>query len=75
MARIVVAEYDAAQNVLRLAEPLPDVKDHDKVRVSVEAHDQKRRLAPADALARLESLSAPTGDIDQMLAEIDAGRR
>lgn len=32
------------------------------------------RKAPADPLARLESLSAPTGDIQQMLAEIDAGR-
>lgn len=28
-----------------------------------------------DALARLASLGAPTGDIDQMLAEIEAGRR
>ncbi len=28
-----------------------------------------------DALARLASLGAPTADIDQMLAEIEAGRR
>lgn len=28
-----------------------------------------------DALARLSSLGAPTADIDQMLAEIEAGRR
>ena len=28
----------------------------------------------ADPLARLASLGAPTADIDQMLAEIDAGR-
>lgn len=28
----------------------------------------------ADALDRLAALGAPTGDIDQMLAEIDAGR-
>jgi hypothetical protein len=27
-----------------------------------------------DPLQRLESLGAPTGDIDQMLAEIEAGR-
>lgn len=27
-----------------------------------------------DPLARLESLGGPTGDIDQMLAEIEAGR-
>ena len=30
---------------------------------------------PPDALARLASLGAPTADIDQMLAEIEAGRR
>ena len=29
---------------------------------------------PADALDRLGRLGAPTGDIVQMLAEIDAGR-
>jgi len=28
----------------------------------------------ADALDRLGALGAPTGDIDQMLAEIEAGR-
>ena len=28
-----------------------------------------------DALERLESLGAPTGDVEQMLAEIEAGRR
>jgi hypothetical protein len=29
---------------------------------------------PLDPLTRLESLGGPTGDIDQMLAEIEAGR-
>lgn len=29
---------------------------------------------PADALDRLAALGAPTGDLDDMLAEIDAGR-
>jgi hypothetical protein len=29
---------------------------------------------PADPLAKLAGLGAPTGDIDQMLAEIEAGR-
>jgi hypothetical protein len=29
---------------------------------------------PADALDRLAALGAPTGDLDQMRAEIDAGR-
>ncbi len=31
--------------------------------------------AGEDPLARLASLGAPTGDIDQMLGEIEAGRR
>lgn len=30
---------------------------------------------PDDALERLESLGAPTADVEQMLAEIEAGRR
>lgn len=30
--------------------------------------------APADPLDRLAALGAPTADIDQMLAEIEAGR-
>ena len=30
--------------------------------------------AAGDPLTRLEGLGAPTGDIDQMLAEIEAGR-
>jgi hypothetical protein len=32
------------------------------------------RKAGGDAVARLGSLNAPTADIEQMLAEIDAGR-
>lgn len=33
-----------------------------------------RESHPADPLDRLAALGAPTGDIEQMLAEIDAGR-
>ncbi|HKS23035.1 MAG TPA: hypothetical protein VJZ76_09585 [Thermoanaerobaculia bacterium] len=74
MGRVVIAEYDAAQNALRLAEAVPGLKDHDRVRVAIEP-SEVGRLSPADALARLQSLNAPAGDIDQMLAEIEAGRR
>ena len=42
------------------------------VRQAIERALQDDR--PADPLDRLASLGAPTGDIDQMLAEIDAGR-
>jgi hypothetical protein len=34
----------------------------------------EREVRGPDALARLSSLEVPTADIDQMLAEIEAGR-
>lgn len=37
-------------------------------------HALKERLPAEDALDKLASLGAPTGDIAQMLAEIEAGR-
>lgn len=36
--------------------------------------DRERAPAPQDPLAALGGLDAPTGDIEQMLAEIEAGR-
>ncbi len=35
MTKVVTAEYDAAQNTLRLVEPLDGVRDHEKVQVQV----------------------------------------
>jgi hypothetical protein len=43
------------------------------VRLAVERALAENRI-PGDALDRLSRLGAPTGDIDEMLAEIDAGR-
>jgi len=43
------------------------------VRLAVERALAENR-APADSLERLARLGAPTGDIEEMLAEIDAGR-
>jgi hypothetical protein len=43
------------------------------VRAAIERQLADDRPA-ADALDRLKQLGAPTGDIDQMLAEIEAGR-
>jgi hypothetical protein len=65
----MVAEYDASENALRLVEPLTGVSDHAKVRISIETDDT------FDPLARLAALNGPTADIEQMLAEIAAGRR
>ncbi|MEO8660578.1 MAG: antitoxin [Bryobacteraceae bacterium] len=39
-----------------------------------EALDRSGHLAAEDSVARLAALDAPTADIDQMLAEIEAGR-
>jgi len=47
------------------------IKDHEQVRVSVE--QQSRTAVPA--VVRLATLDGPTGDIEQMLSEIEAGRR
>jgi len=38
-------------------------------------HRPQKGRTISDPLARLESLGAPTGDIDRMLSEIDSGRR
>lgn len=44
------------------------------VRQAIERAIADDRVA-ADPLAALAGLGAPTGDLDQMLAEIEAGRR
>jgi hypothetical protein len=38
-------------------------------------HRPEKGRTISDPLVRLESLGAPTGDIDRMLSEIDSGRR
>ncbi len=43
------------------------------VRAAIERALREPKSA-ADPLAELERLGAPTGDLDQMLAEIEAGR-
>ena len=43
------------------------------VRAAIERHLADDRPA-VDPLDRLKTLGAPTGDIDQMLSEIEAGR-
>jgi len=69
MSRGLVAEYDAAENTLRLVEPLKGVSDRAKVRISIETDED------FNPVAKLASLNAPTADIEQMIAETLAGRR
>jgi hypothetical protein len=70
MSRAIIAEYDASENALRLVEPLTGLKDHEMVRVSIETE-----VGAVDPLTRLAALNAPSGDMPQLLAEIEAGRR
>ena len=45
------------------------------VRTALQAAlDRSGNVIAADSVARLAELDAPTADIDQMLAEIEAGR-
>lgn len=41
MTKVVIAEYDARENALRLAEPLAGFRDHEKVRVSIDEPEQE----------------------------------
>jgi hypothetical protein len=36
MTKVVIAEYDARENALRLAEPLAGIKDHERIRVAID---------------------------------------
>ena len=45
------------------------------VRRAIERALESPTDVSGDPLARLAGLNGPTGDIDQMLAEIEAGRR
>lgn len=61
MTKVVTAEYDAAQNTLRLVEPLDGVRDHEKVTVQVIATENEEG-ANADSLALRGSLSKEAGE-------------
>ena len=68
MTKVVIAEYDAQEKALRLAEPLPGIRDHEKVRVSI---DEPQENGDRPWLALRGILSPEAGDslaaaIDQM---------
>jgi hypothetical protein len=67
---LVPPELDAQ---VRKAAQRRGVSKGEWVRRALEDALEKDVSGP-DALARLSSLEAPTADIDQMLAEIEAGR-
>lgn len=59
MSKVLTAEYDAEHNVLRLAEPLDGVRNHEKVQVIVE---QTAASAERPWLALSGSLSKEAGE-------------
>jgi len=59
MTKVVIAEYDAAQNTLRLVEPLDGVRDHEKVQVQVIATEAKAKSTWSDLRG---SLSKEAGE-------------
>jgi hypothetical protein len=61
MTKVVTAEYDAAQNTLRLVEPLDGVRDHEKVQVQVIATEGEKTVNGA-SMALRESLSKEAGE-------------
>lgn len=61
MTKVVTAEYDAAQQTLRLVEPLDGVRDHEKVQVQVITTERGKTAEPAWNALR-GSLSKEAGD-------------
>ena len=61
MTKVVTAEYDAAQNTLRLVEPLDGVRDHEKVQVQVIATEGEKTVNAA-SMALRGSLSKEAGE-------------
>lgn len=51
MSKVILAEYDAESQTLKLPEPLAGVKDHEKVRVAIEGELLGETEQPWMALA------------------------
>ena len=73
MSRLQVLVADGLDSRIRKAAQRLGISKGEWVRRAIERSLQNDALA-RDPLQELASLGAPTGDIDQMLAEIDAGR-
>jgi hypothetical protein len=71
--RLQVLVPEALDARMRKAAQRSRVSKGEWVRRAVE-HALDNPAAPVDPVAQLATLGAPTADIDQMLAEIEAGR-
>ncbi|MEI6669824.1 MAG: ribbon-helix-helix protein, CopG family [Acidobacteriota bacterium] len=73
-SRLQVLVPESLDAQLRKAAQRGQVSVGEFVRRAIERALVDDRFA-ADPVARLASLGGPTGDIDEMLADIEAGRR
>ncbi len=71
--RLQVLVPESLQRRIRKAAQRSRISTGAWVRAAIERHLAEDSPA-RDPLDRLKGLGAPTGDIDQMLAEIEAGR-
>ncbi|MEO7793781.1 MAG: hypothetical protein ABIV06_03335 [Thermoanaerobaculia bacterium] len=71
--RLQVLVPEALEAEIRKAATRGRISKGEWVRQAIEVA-LRERSPQADPLARLARLDAPTGDLDQMLAEIDRGR-
>jgi predicted transcriptional regulator len=71
--RLQILVPEALDSRMRKAAQRSRVSKGEWVRRAVE-HALENPSAPIDPVAQLATLGAPTADIDQMLAEIEAGR-
>jgi hypothetical protein len=68
MARVVIAEYDAKENALRLVEPLAGIKDHDRIRVAIDepAGEGDRAWLAMRGILSAEAGTSLAAAIDEM---------
>lgn len=77
MARVVIAEYDARENVLRLAEPLVGIKDHERIRVATDEPDGNgdRPWLAMRGILSAEAGTSLAAAIDEMFGSSDTDDR
>jgi hypothetical protein len=68
---LIPADLDAA---LKKAAHRARVSKGEWVRRAIEAALQQETRTPGSAVDRLAAIGAPTGDIDEMLRDLDKGR-
>jgi len=68
MTKVIIAEYDALENALRLDEPLAGIKDHQRIRVAIDepASDGDRPWLAMRGILSAEAGASLAAAIDEM---------